>query len=74
MSEFCLMPKNIYESLNLWELSEGGEGITLTNNTTILPIGIAEGVLTKLLGKTVSTDYLVIECVGEGQITLERLY
>ena len=24
MSEFCLMPKNIYESLNLWELSERG--------------------------------------------------
>ena len=72
MSEFCLMPKNIYESLNLWELSEGGEVIPLTNNTTILPIGIAEGVFTKILGKTVSTDYLVIECVGEGQITLGR--
>jgi hypothetical protein len=25
MSEFCLMPKDVYESLNLWELSEGGE-------------------------------------------------
>ena len=24
------------------------------------------------MGKTVSTDYLVIECVGEGQITLGR--
>ena len=72
MSEFCLMPKSIYEFLSLWELSEGGEGIPLTNNTTILPIGIAEGVFTKLLGKTVSTDYLVIECAGEGQITLGR--
>jgi len=72
MTEFCLMPKDIYESLNLWELSEGGEEITLTNNTTILPIGIAEGVHTKILGRIVSTDYLVIECVGKGQITLGR--
>jgi hypothetical protein len=29
MSEFCLMPKDVYESLNLWGLSEGGEGISL---------------------------------------------
>ena len=72
MSEFCLMPKDIYESLNLWELSEGGEGISLTNNTVILPVGIAEGVYTKILGNIVSTDYLVIECAGKGQITLGR--
>ena len=72
MSEFCLMPKSIYESLNLWGLSEGGEGITLTDNTVILPIGVAEGVFTTFLGRTVSTDYLVIECVGTGQITLGR--
>src|SRR4051812_31293880 len=72
MSEFCLMPKDIYESLNLWGLSEGGEEISLTNNATILPIGIAEGVFTKILGKVVSTDYLVIECVGKGKITLGR--
>jgi hypothetical protein len=25
MSEFCLMPKDVYKSLNLWELSAGGE-------------------------------------------------
>jgi hypothetical protein len=25
MSEFCLMPKDVYESLSLWKLSEGGE-------------------------------------------------
>ena len=50
----------------------GGEEIPLTNNTTISPIGIAEGVFTKLLGKTVSTDYLVTECAGGGQITLGR--
>ena len=25
MSEFCLMPRDIYKSLNLWGLSEGGE-------------------------------------------------
>jgi hypothetical protein len=31
MSEFCLMPKDVYESLNLWKLSERGEGISLTN-------------------------------------------
>jgi hypothetical protein len=29
-------------------------------------------VFTKILGKMVSTDYLVIECVGNGQITLGR--
>jgi hypothetical protein len=42
MSEFCLMPKDVYESLNLWELSEGGEEISLTNNSTLFPVGIAE--------------------------------
>jgi hypothetical protein len=73
MSEFCLMPKDIYESFNLWGLSEGGEGISLTNNFIILPIGVAEEVLTKILGKMVSTDYLIIECVGNGQSHLEDL-
>jgi hypothetical protein len=24
MSGFCLMPKDVYESLSLWKLSEGG--------------------------------------------------
>jgi hypothetical protein len=72
MSEFCLIPKDVYESLSLWKLSKGGEEIFLTNNATIFPIGIAEGVYTKVLGKMVSTDYLVIECVGKGQITLGR--
>jgi hypothetical protein len=72
MYEFFLMPRYVYESLNLWELSEGGEEISLTNNSTLFPVGIAEGVFTKILGKMVSTDYLVIECVGNGQITLGR--
>jgi hypothetical protein len=72
MSEFCLMPKDVYESLNLWKLSEGGEEISLTNNSTIFPIGIPEGVFTKVLGKILSTDYLVIECVGKVQVTLGR--
>jgi hypothetical protein len=72
MSEFCLMPKDVYESLSLWKLSEGGEEIPLTNNATIFPVGIAEGVYTKVLGRMVSTDYLVIECLGKGQITLGR--
>jgi hypothetical protein len=72
MSEFCLMPKDVYESWSLWKLSEGGEEISLTNNATILPVGIAEGVFTKVLGRMISTDYLVIECVGKGQITLRR--
>jgi hypothetical protein len=66
------MPKDVYESLSLWKLSEGGEEISLTNNATIFPVGISEGVFIKVLGKMVSTDYLVIECVGKGQITLER--
>jgi hypothetical protein len=58
--------------MNLWKLSKGGEEISLTNNSTLFPIGIAEGVFTKVLGKMVSTDYLVIECVGNGQVTLGR--
>jgi hypothetical protein len=66
------MPKDVYESLSLWKLSEGGEEISLTNNATIFPVGIAEGVYTKVLGKMVSTNYLVIEFVGKGQITLGR--
>jgi hypothetical protein len=66
------MPKDVYESLSLWKLSDVGEEISLTNNATIFPFGIAEGVFTKVLGKVVSTDYLVIECVGKGQITLGR--
>src|SRR4051812_36501465 len=60
------------EFMNLWELSEGGEEVSLTNNSVILPIGISEGVFTKKLGRTVSTDYLVIECVRKGQITIGR--
>jgi hypothetical protein len=72
MSEFSLMPKDNYESLNLWRLFEGGEEISLTNNSIILPIGVAEGVLTKILGRMVSTNFLVNECVGNGQITLGR--
>jgi hypothetical protein len=72
MSEFCLMPKDIYESLNLWGLYMGREGISLDNNSITLPIGVAEGVFKKILGKMVSTDYLVIESVGNGQITLGR--
>jgi hypothetical protein len=47
MSEFCLMSKDIYKSLSLWGLSEGGEEISLTNNAIILPIGVAEGVFNK---------------------------
>jgi phospholipid N-methyltransferase len=67
------MPKDIYESLSLWGLSEGGEGISLTNNAIILPIGVAEGVFTKILGRMVSTDYLVIECVERDKLHLESL-
>jgi hypothetical protein len=66
------MTKDVYESLSLWKLSEGGEEISLINNATIFPVGIAKGVYTKFRGKMVSTDYLVIECVGKGQITLGR--
>jgi hypothetical protein len=66
------MPKDVYESLSLWKLSEGGEEISLTNNATIFPVEIDEGIYTKVLGRMVSTDYLVIECVGKEQITLGR--
>src|SRR4051812_32354737 len=72
MSEFSLMPKDIYDSLSLWGLTKGGEEISLTNNATIFTIGIAKVVFTKISGKMVSTDYLIIECVGKGQITLGR--
>jgi hypothetical protein len=66
------MPRDVYDFLSLWKLSERGEEISHTNNATIFPIGIAEGVYTKVLGKMVSTDYLVIEYVGKEQITLGR--
>jgi hypothetical protein len=46
MFEFCLMSKDVYESLGHWKLSEGGKEISLTNNATIFPVGIAEGVYT----------------------------
>jgi hypothetical protein len=52
MFEFCLMPKDVYESLSLSKLSEGGEEISLTNNATIFPIGIAKGVYTKVKVQT----------------------
>ena len=42
------------------------------DNTIKLPRGVVEGVFTKLLGITISIDYLVIECAGVGQITLGR--
>ena len=58
------MPKYIHASLNTWGTVEGGEEVTLTDNTIIQPIGVAEGVYTTLLGRTVSTDYHVIECAG----------
>jgi hypothetical protein len=72
--ELCemLKYKDVYESLSLWKLSEGGEEISLTNNATIFPVGIAEGVFTKVQGRMISTDYLIIECVGKEQITLGR--
>jgi hypothetical protein len=44
--------------MNLWKLSEGGEGISLTNNATIFPVGIAEGVFTKILGRMVCNSPL----------------
>ena len=80
MSDFCVMLKYIYESLNLWELYVGEEEISLTNNVIILPIGVDEGVYRRILGRNVyknlgrmlSTDYLVNECVEKGQITLGR--
>src|SRR3954469_9737457 len=37
MSEFCLIPKDIYESLSLWVLYKGGEEISLTNNANFYP-------------------------------------
>jgi hypothetical protein len=60
MFEFCLMPKDVYESLNLWGLSEGGEGISLTNNATIFLVGVAKGVFTKILGRMVLLIILLL--------------
>jgi hypothetical protein len=72
MSKFCLMPKDVYKSLSLLKLFKEGEEISLTNNATIFLVGIAKGVYTKVLGRMVSADYLIIECVGKGQIMLGR--
>ena len=58
--------------MKLWGLSDCGERITLTDNTAIFPVGVTEGVFKIFLGRTVSTDYLVIECAGTGHITLGR--
>jgi hypothetical protein len=38
MSEFCLMPKDVYESLSLWKLSEGGEEIFLLTMPLYFPL------------------------------------
>jgi hypothetical protein len=72
MSEFCLMPNDIYDSLNLWEYSKGEEEVILADNTILLPLWKAEGVHTIFLGRTISTNYSVIKCAGKGQITLGR--
>ena len=58
------MPIAIYDNLNLLGLVEGGERIYLTNNTIISPIGIAEGLFTKIQDRMICTDYLVIEYAG----------
>lgn len=72
MTEFSLMPKSIYVSLKLWDLSKCGIHITLADNSIKTSLGVAEGIFTKIMGATVSIDYHVIECVGEGHITLGR--
>jgi hypothetical protein len=69
MYEFCLMPESIYKSLKLWGVEEGGEEITLIDNSTITPKGIAAGVHTTIRGRTISIDYLVVET---GKLTLGR--
>ena len=71
-SEFCLMPMNIYDSLSLWGLSKSEAFIILADNSIKMPMGIDEGVFTKLMRMTVSIDYHVIECAGKGHITLGR--
>ena len=60
MSEFCLVPKDIYESFKLWGLFECGERITLTHNTVILPIGVTKGVFTNFLGRMISLIILLL--------------
>jgi hypothetical protein len=72
MSEFCLMPKDICESLNLWGLIDEGEEIPFADNTTISPVGVAKGVFTQVMGRMASIDYFVIECAGTGRVTLRR--
>ena len=39
MSEFCLMPSEIYDSLNLWESAKCESLITLADNTIKIPKG-----------------------------------
>ena len=71
-SEFCLMPKRIYDSLNLYELSKSETFVTLADNSIKLSFGTTQGVVTKIKGVFTPTDYHVIECVGNGSITLGR--
>jgi hypothetical protein len=38
ISEFCLMPKDVYESLSLWKLSEGGKKFLLLKMPLYFPL------------------------------------
>ena len=66
------MPKRIYDSLNLYELAKSKTFVTLADNSIKLCFGTTQGVVTKILGVFAPIDYHVIECVGEGSITLGR--
>ena len=74
MTEFSIMPKSNYDSLKLWGLSESTSYLKLADNSNKSPFGKVEDVHTNFCGNLLPIDYYVIECIGEGQITLGRSF
>ena len=74
MTEFSIMPKTIYKSLGLWGLSKSASYLKLADNSSKIPLGKIEDVQTNFCGNLFPIDYYVVECIGEGQITLGRSF
>lgn len=73
-TQFSLMPESIYDSLNLWELSNSTIHVMFADNSINIPLGLAYGVKTKLFGSFIPIDFHVIKCEAEGHITLGRSF
>ena len=74
MTEFSIMPETIYKSLGLWGLSESASYLKLADNSSRVPLEKIEDVQTKFCRNSFPIDYYVVECIGEGQITLGRSF